>query len=39
MSEGCAAMHWSLVPSTACMRVQPDMAAHPEPGLRLLQAS
>lgn len=33
------AMHSLLAPSTACMRLKPCMAAHPEPGARLLQAS
>src|SRR2546428_1443787 len=37
MSEGCAAMHLSLTPRMACIRVQPSIASQPEPGSRLLQ--
>ena len=38
-SEALAAMQFSLVPSTACQRFSPPMAAQPEPGARLLQAA
>ena len=38
-SDGLAAMQFSLVPSTACQRFSPPMAAQPEPGARLLQAA
>ena len=37
MSEGWVAMHRSLAPSTAWMRLNPSSAAQPEPGWRLLQ--
>src|SRR5712672_3261658 len=37
-SEAFAAMQFSLVPSTACQRFSPPIAAQPEPGSRLLQA-
>ena len=30
-------MQWSLVPSTACVRLKPPIAEQPEPGSRLLQ--
>jgi hypothetical protein len=39
MSEGCVAMQLSLVPSTACPRVEPPTASHPLAGSRLLQAA
>jgi hypothetical protein len=38
-SEAWAAMQCSLVPSTACQRFSPPMAAQPEPGARLLHAA
>src|SRR5262249_45835619 len=38
MSEGLEAMHCSLVPSTAWLRLKPSSAAQPDPGTRLLQA-
>ena len=37
-SDGCVAMQELLQPSTACWRVSPPCAPHPEPGARLLQA-
>ena len=37
MSDGCTAMHASLVPRIAFMRLRPPMAEQPEPGSRLLQ--
>ena len=37
MSEGLVAMQASLAPSTAMIRLNPPMAAQPEPGSRLLQ--
>ena len=37
--RGVAAIQFSLVPSTACQRFSPPMAAQPEPGARLLQAA
>ena len=38
MSDGLVAMHWSLVPRIAWMRVTPPIAPQPLPGVRLLQA-
>ena len=38
MSLGCVAMQALLVPTMACWRLMPSMAAQPLPGLRLLQA-
>ena len=37
MSDGCVAMHSSLVPRIALMRLTPLIAAQPLPGSRLLQ--
>ena len=36
-SLACVATHESLVPSTACIRLAPEMAGQPLPGTRLLQ--
>src|SRR5205807_7697510 len=36
MSDGCVAMHLSLVPRTAWLRLRPSSAEQPEPGWRLL---
>src|SRR5437870_13858559 len=36
MSDGCVAMHYSLVPRTAWLRLKPSSAEQPKPGLRLL---
>ena len=36
MSEGCVAMHASLAPRIACMRLRPSIAEQPLPGSRLL---
>src|SRR5262245_7181209 len=38
-SEACSAMQCSLAPRIACMRAAPLMAAHPDPGVRLLHAA
>src|SRR5215469_5337891 len=38
-SEAWSAMQCSLAPRIACMRAAPLMAAHPEPGTRLLHAA
>ena len=37
MSEGWVAMQSSLAPTIAWMRLNPPIAAQPEPGSRLLQ--
>ena len=37
-SEACSAMQCSLAPRIACIRAGPLMAAHPDPGARLLHA-
>ena len=37
MSEGWVAMHLSLAPRMAWMRLKPPIAPQPEPGSRLLQ--
>ena len=37
MSEGCVAMHDSLVPRIALIRLTPSIAEQPLPGSRLLQ--
>ncbi|CLQ82783.1 Uncharacterised protein [Mycobacterium tuberculosis] len=37
MSDGCTAMHLSLAPRMAWMRLTPPIAEHPVPGSRLLQ--
>ena len=36
MSDGLTAMHWSLAPRMAWIRLNPSSAAQPEPGSRLL---
>ena len=36
-SDMCVAMQCSLVPRMACVRLNPSSAAHPVPGVRLLQ--
>src|SRR5437867_1601795 len=36
MSDGWVAMHFSLVPRTAWLRLYPSRAEQPEPGSRLL---
>ena len=38
MSDGCVAMHESLAPRMAWLRLKPPMAAQPAPGVRLLHA-
>src|ERR1700722_8076512 len=38
MSDGLLAMHASLTPRIARVRLKPLIAEHPEPGSRLLQA-
>ncbi len=37
MSDGCVAMHWSLAPRMAWIRLTPSIAGRPLPGSRLLQ--
>ena len=37
MSDGCTAAQCSLAPNSACSRLKPARAAHPEPSCRLLQ--
>jgi hypothetical protein len=39
MSDGWTATQASLAPKMACSRLKPSLAAHPEPGSRLLHCS